>query len=67
MRNILMIGLISTLSFSLTLNILLWQEMNLFRTQIINMIMPVTDDSLEQLMKEIKNLSHTDINEGNDT
>ena len=62
-----MIGLISTLSFSLTLNILLWQEMNLFRTQIINMIMPVTDDSLEQLMKEIKNLSHTDINEGNDT
>ena len=67
MRNILMIGLISALSFSLTLNILLWQEMNLFRTQVINMIMPVTDDSLEQLMEEIKNLSHTDINEGNDT
>jgi hypothetical protein len=62
-----MIGLISALSFSLTLNILLWQEMNLFRTQVINMIMPVTDDSLEQLMEEIKNLSHTDINEGNDT
>lgn len=67
MKNILIIGLISALSFSLTLNVLLWQEMNLFRTQINNMIMPVTDDGLEQLMEEIKNLSNTDINEGNDT
>jgi hypothetical protein len=67
MKNILIIGLISALSFSLTLNVLLWQEMNLFRTQINNMIMPVTDDGLEKLMEEIKNLSNTDINEGNDT
>lgn len=67
MKNILIIGLISALSFSLTLNVLLWKEMNLFRTQINNMTMPVTDDSLEQLMEEIKNLSNTDINEGNDT
>ena len=31
------------------------------------MIMPVGDDDLEKLMEEIKNLSETDINAGNDT
>ena len=46
---------------------MLWHEMNSFRTQLNNMIMPVGDDDLEKLMEEIKNLSETDINAGNDT
>jgi hypothetical protein len=53
--------------FSLTLNILLFQEMNKFRAEINRIVMPVDDAELHRLMEEIKNLSNTDINAGNDT
>ena len=53
--------------FSVTLNIALWQEMNKFRAEINRMVMPVDDAELHRLMEEIKNLSDTDINAGNNT
>ena len=53
--------------FSLTLNVLLFQEMNKFRAEINRIVMPVDDAELHRLMEEIKNLSNTDINAGNDT
>ena len=67
MKNAIIVGLFLTLTFSATLNIVLWQEMCCFRSELQRMIMPVGDEDLEKLMEEIKNLSETDINAGNDT
>jgi hypothetical protein len=41
--------------------------MNKFRAEINRIVMPVDDAELHRLMEEIKNLSNTDINAGNDT
>jgi hypothetical protein len=67
MKNTIIVSLFLMLTFSVTLNIVLWQEMCSFRSELQRMIMPVGDDDLEKLMEEIKNLSNTDINAGNDT
>lgn len=67
MKNALIVILFLSLVFSATLNIVLWQEMENFRAELNRIIMPVGDDDLQKLMEEIKNLSNTDINAGNDT
>jgi len=67
MKNALIVMLFLSLVFSATLNIVLWQEMENFRAELTRIIMPVGDDDLQKLMEEIKNLSNTDINAGNDT
>ena len=67
MKNTIILTLFSFLIFSIMLNILLWQEMENFRAELNRIIMPVGEDDLQKLMEEIKNLSNTDINAGNDT
>ena len=67
MKNALIVMLFLFLVFSVTLNIVLWREMENFRTELNRIIMPIGDDDLQKLMEEIKNLSNTDINAGNDT
>lgn len=67
MKNFALFLLFWFLSFSITLNIILFQEMNKIRNEINRIVMPVDDAELRRLMEEIKNLSNTDINAGNDT
>jgi hypothetical protein len=67
MKNFALFLLFWFLSFSVTLNVVLFQEMNKFRNEINRMVMPISDQDLQKLMEEIKNLSNTDINAGNDT
>jgi hypothetical protein len=67
MKNFTLFILFVFLVFSVALNIALWQEMDTLRAEINRIVMPVDDVELEKLMEEIKNLSNTDINAGNDT
>ena len=57
MRNFLLALSIILSSLSLALNIILLNELDIFHSQIDRIIIPVTEDDLEKLMEEIKNLS----------
>lgn len=67
MKNAIIVFLFICLVFSFSLNIVLWQKTEQIRMELARIIMPVDDTELHRLMEEIKNLSNTDINAGNDT
>jgi hypothetical protein len=67
MKNAIIVLLFLSLVFSFSLNIVLWQRAEQIRMELARIIMPVDDYELHKLMEEIKNLSNTDINAGNDT
>lgn len=67
MRNAIIVFLFLSLVFSFSLNIVLWKKVEQIRMELTRIIMPVDDNELRKLMEEIKNLSNTDINAGNDT
>lgn len=67
MKNAVIVFLFLSLVFSFSLNIVLWQKVEQIRMELVRIIMPVDDTELRKLMEEIKNLSNTDINAGNDT
>lgn len=67
MKNFTFVLVFLLLVFSFSLNIVLLKEVNKLRRELNTITMPVNSDTLQKLMEEIKNLSNTDINYGNDT